>query len=141
MAKRSGPSGYSKGAGAYARMGVESRVMSASPHQLIVMLFDGARTAIRTARLHMVNGSMPEKGEAIAQALDIITQGLMAGLDRERGGDIAQNLADLYDYIGRLLLRASLENDPEKLDEASRLLADIGSAWNEVGKQETEGAR
>lgn len=121
------------GAGAYAKVGVETGVMSANPHQLIVMLFDGAKMAIRTARLHMSNGNIPEKGKAISRALDIITQGLMAGLDREKGGDIAENLARVYEYIGRLLLQASLHNDVSKLDEAENLLADIDSAWREIG--------
>lgn len=121
------------GAGAYAKVGVETGVMSASPHQLIVMLFDGAKMAIRTARLHMSNGNIQEKGKAISRALDIITQGLMAGLDREKGGDIAENLARVYEYIGRLLLQASLHNDVSKLDEAESLLADIDSAWREIG--------
>lgn len=124
---------YSPGAGAYAKVGVETGVMSASPHQLIVMLFDGAKMAIRTARLHMSNGNIAEKGKAIGRALDIITQGLMAGLDREKGGEIAENLAMLYDYIGRLLLQASLHNDVDRLDEAERLLSEIDSAWREIG--------
>lgn len=125
---------YSMGVGAYAKVGVETGVMSASPHQLIVMLFDGAKMAIRTARLHMSNGNIAEKGKAISRALDIITQGLMAGLDREKGGEIAENLAMLYEYIGNLLLQASLHNDVSKLDEAERLLADIDSAWREIGQ-------
>lgn len=108
--------------------------MSASPHQLIVMLFDGARMAIRTARLHMSSGNIAEKGKAISRALDIITQGLMAGLDREKGGQIAENLAMLYEYIGNLLLQASLHNDTGKLDEAEKLLTDIDSAWREIGQ-------
>lgn len=127
-------SSYSPGAGAYAKVGVETGVMSASPHQLIVMLFDGAKMAIRTARLHMSNGNIAEKGKAISRALDIITQGLMAGLDREKGGDIAENLAMLYEYIGRLLLQASVNNDVSKLDEAEALLTEIDSAWREIGQ-------
>lgn len=125
---------YSRGVGAYAKVGIETSVMSASPHQLIVMLFDGAKMAIRTARLHMSNGNITEKGKAISRALDIITQGLMAGLDREKGGQIAENLAMLYEYIGNLLLQASLHNDTGKLDEAERLLTDIDSAWREIGQ-------
>lgn len=124
---------YRQGANAYARVGVESGVMAANPHQLIVMLFDGARLAIRSARLHMSNRNMPAKGAAITKALDIITQGLMAGLDHEKGGELVENLASLYVYIGRLLLQASLHNDVEMLDRADSLLADIDSAWREIG--------
>lgn len=125
-------SGYAGGAGAYARVGVESQVISASPHQLIMLLFDGAGTAIRAARLHMENGNVAEKGKAVSRALDIVNQGLLAALDREKGGEIADNLTLVYDYITRLLLQANLHDDLEKIKEAGRLLDDLGSAWREI---------
>lgn len=128
-----GASAYSRGVNSYARVGVESGVLSASPHQLITMLFDGAQSAIRTARLHMQHNNPAAKGQALSKALDIVNNGLMAALDRERGGEVAEHLATLYDYIARLLLAANLHNDEAGLDEAARLLDDIGSAWREIG--------
>ncbi|QJQ96556.1 MULTISPECIES: flagellar export chaperone FliS [Halomonadaceae] len=128
-----GTAAYARGAGAYARVGVESGVMSASPHQLIVMLFDGALASIRAARLHMQANNVAEKGKAISKALDIVNNGLLAALDAERGGELAQRLASLYDYIARLLLGANLRNDMQSLDEAYRLLEDLSSAWQEIG--------
>ncbi|MBV2132272.1 flagellar export chaperone FliS [Pseudomonas sp. MAP12] len=124
-----------RGAAAYARVGVESSVMSASPHRLIGMLFDGAQTSIRAARLHMQNGDVAEKGKAISRAIDIVNQGLLAALDHERGGELAERLEQIYDYVVRLLLQANLRNDEQRLDEAARLLEDIGSAWREIGQQ------
>lgn len=123
-----------RGAAAYARVGVESAVMSATPHRLISMLFDGAQASIRAARLHMQNGDVAEKGKAISRAIDIVNQGLLAALDQERGGELAQRLEQIYDYVVRLLLQANLHNDVERLDEAARLLEDIGSAWREIGQ-------
>lgn len=130
---------YTRGAGAYARVGVESQVISANPHQLITLLFDGAITAIRAARLHMQNGNVAEKGKAIAKAMDIVSQGLIAALDRDKGGEIADNLSMVYDYIVRQLLQANLHNDLGKLDEAERLLTDLGSAWREIGNSNQGG--
>ncbi|SFP44505.1 flagellar protein FliS [Geopseudomonas sagittaria] len=124
-----------RGAAAYARVGVESSVMSATPHRLIGMLFDGAQASIRAARLHMHNGDVAEKGKAISRAIDIVNQGLLAALDHERGGELAQRLEQIYDYVVRLLLQANLHNDEQRLDEAARLLEDIGSAWREIGQQ------
>ncbi|WP_442488223.1 flagellar export chaperone FliS [Halomonas litopenaei] len=124
---------YGRGAGAYARMGVESGVMSASPHQLIVMLFDGAQASIRAARLHLEDGNIPAKGAAISKALDIVNSGLRAVLDGEQGGEVAVQLDSLYDYIARRLLDANLRNDASGLDEAERLIEDIASAWREIG--------
>ncbi|QFT83434.1 Flagellar protein FliS [Halomonas sp. THAF12] len=134
-----GAAAYGGGASAYARVGVESGVMSASPHQLIVMLFDGAVAAIRAARIHIEAGNTAEKGKAISKALDIVNNGLAAALDAEQGGEVAGNLASLYDYIARQLLAANLRNDVTKLDEAERLLNDIASAWREIDPQAAGG--
>ncbi|OUE41880.1 flagellar export chaperone FliS [Billgrantia desiderata SP1] len=134
-----GAAAYGRGAGAYARVGVESGVMSASPHQLIVMLFDGAQGAIRAARIHMQAGNTAEKGKSISKALDIVNNGLLAALDLEKGGEIAERLGSLYDYIGRLLLAANLHNDQESLDQAEKLLDDIASAWREIGSAGAQG--
>ncbi len=121
-----------RGAGAYARVGVESAVMSADPHQLIVMLFDGAQAAINSARLHMQDGNRSAKGLAISKAIDIVNNGLAAALDHDRGGEIADNLGRLYDYIARLLLQANLRDDIAQLEQAASLLDDIGSGWREL---------
>ncbi|WP_185960736.1 flagellar export chaperone FliS [Aliidiomarina halalkaliphila] len=124
-----------RGAAAYGRVSVESNVLSASPHQLISMLFDGAQQAIKSARLHMSNGNIAEKGKAISKAIDIVNSGLLAAVDKEKGGDLAERLESLYTYISSLLLKANLKNDEALLDEAARLLEDIGSAWKEIGRQ------
>ena len=129
----------SRGASAYARVGVESGVMSASPHQLIVMLFDGAIASIRAARIHMQAGNVAEKGKSISKALDIVNNGLAASLDAERGGEVAERLASLYDYIVRLLLAANRHNDEQSLTQAERLLDDVASAWREIGGQTSGG--
>ncbi|MCK2087642.1 flagellar export chaperone FliS [Thauera aromatica] len=127
------------GARAYARMGIESGVMSASPHKLIMMLFDGGIGFIRAARLHMQGGKVAAKGEAISKAIDVVG-GLSSALDHERGGELAGRLEALYDYISDLLLKANLENSVDRLDEAERLLADIASAWREIGEPVAEHA-
>ncbi len=127
------------GARAYARVGVESGVMSASPHKLIVMLFDGGIGFIRAARLHMQAGRVAAKGEAISKAIDVVG-GLSSALDHERGGELAGRLESLYDYVSDLLLKANLENSVVRLDEAERLLADIASAWREIGATAADAA-
>jgi flagellar protein FliS len=138
MNVRGGATAYGRGAGAYARVGVESGVMSATPHQLIVLLFDGALASIRAARIQMQAGNIPEKGKAISKALDIVNNGLAAALDAERGGEVAERLASLYDYIARLLLAANLHNDEQSLTEAEGLLEEIANAWREIGGQATD---
>lgn len=138
------PHAYALGAGAYARISAESAAMSASPHQLITMLFEGARAAITMARHHMANGEIAAKGLAISKAINIIDNGLKASLDGEAGGpagvELATNLAALYDYVGQRLLQANLRNDAALLDEADRLLDNIGAAWRDIGPQQAGGA-
>lgn len=124
------------GASAYATIGLQSAAMSASPHQLITMLFDGAKTAITMARHHMANGEIVAKGNAISKAINIIDNGLKASIDAEACGAaeaaLAANVSALYDYIKQRLLYANLRNDPALLDEADRLLDNISSAWREI---------
>ena len=128
---------FRTGAGAYARVGVESSAMSATPHQLIVMLFDGAKTAIGMARHHMANGDIQAKGNAIAKAASIVDNGLRASLDAQaagpEGASLVENLSALYVYIVQRLLQANLRNEMAALDEAENLLDNLASAWREIG--------
>jgi flagellar secretion chaperone FliS len=123
-----------RGFNAYAKVGLETNISSASPHKLIVMLYDGALVAILKALTHMKSGNIAEKGKAVSHAIAIIDNGLRASLDRNAGGQIAQSLDSLYDYMSRQLLLGNLENKPEKLEEVQRLLADLRGAWNTIGE-------
>lgn len=117
----------------YAQVGLEAKVNSATPHQLILLLFEGASTAITVAKLHIERGEVAQKGKLISQAIDIIVNGLKASLNQEAGGKLAEQLAALYDYMARRLLSANLENNLAALDEVSRLLNEIHTAWIEIG--------
>ena len=121
------------GANAYATVGVETGVTSASAHELIVMLFDGAMIALTTARQHMETGNIPAKGQAISKAIMIIESGLRASLNKEVGGEIAQNLDSLYEYMSRSLVMANVKNKPEVLDEVHGLLKELKEAWQAIG--------
>ncbi|MEZ5626057.1 flagellar export chaperone FliS [Denitromonas sp.] len=123
-------------AAAYRTAGIEAEALGTSPHGLIVMLFNGALLSINLAKAHMVEGKTSAKAESINKAIDIIGSGLRAALNIKEGGELAQNLDDLYEYVVMLLLKANLNNDPAFLDEAYRLLADVGSAWSELGQKQ-----
>ena len=115
---------------AYAQVGLETQVLSASPEHLITLLFNGARAAIMQARLHMENGNIAGRGQAISKALDIVDSGLKMSVDQEKGGELASNLIVTYDIIIRNLLLANLHNDSDKLSLAERMLIDIADAWS-----------
>jgi flagellar protein FliS len=124
-----------RGVNAYANVGLETGVDSASPHQLIVMLFDGALVAVMSAQTHMKAGNIPAKGKSISHAISIIDNGLRAALDRKAGGEIADGLDALYDYMSRRLLQANLANDEAILDEVRALLADLRQTWHAIAPQ------
>jgi len=117
---------------AYAQVGIETGVAAASPHKLILMLFDGAIMALGTAQRHMSEGDIPAKGLDISKAIEIITNGLRASLDLEAGGELAERLYALYDYMTVRLLHANLHNDLAAIEEVSRLLGELRSAWEEI---------
>ena len=118
---------------AYKSVGYETEIDTANPHKLILMLLDGALMAIASANRHMEHGEIPEKGAAISQAITIIGNGLRASLDVQAGGDLAEKLGALYDYMGDRLLYANLHNSQAALDEVSGLLGEIKGAWAEIG--------
>jgi flagellar secretion chaperone FliS len=129
-------------ADAYAKVGIETSVMTADPHKLILMLFDGALMSIATACASMEMKDIPAKGEAISKAIEIILNGLRASLDQEAGGELAARLAALYEYMGERLLYANLYNSRPALDEVSKLLNTLREAWAGIapGAMATEAA-
>ncbi|MGE4592453.1 flagellar export chaperone FliS [Alcaligenes aquatilis] len=114
---------------AYAQVGLETEVLSASPEHLITLLFNGARTAMLQARLHMEQGNIAGRGQSLSKAIDIVDSGLKMAVDTEKGGELARNLVATYDLILHNLMLANLRNDAEKLALAERLLTDIADAW------------
>lgn len=120
------------GVNAYAKVGIETGVISASPHKLIVMLFDGALVSVTAAIMHMKAGDIPAKGAAISKAIMIIDSGLRAALDKKAGGEIAEGLDALYEYMGSRLLQANLKNQVDILEEVQRLLGELRGAWNAI---------
>ncbi|ABU76548.1 flagellar export chaperone FliS [Cronobacter sakazakii] len=123
----------SSGVQAYQQVGLESAVMSASPHQLVVMLFDGALSALVRARLFIEQGDTVAKGQALTKAINIIDNGLKAGLNMDIGGDLPRNLASLYEYMVRRLLHANLRNDVDAINEVETLMTNIADAWKQIG--------
>lgn len=119
----------SRAVNAYARIGVETGVVSASPQQLVLMLYQGAIIAIASAQQQLRLKNIAARGEAISKAISIIDGGLKASLDLSVGGELAKNLSGLYQYMGRRLFHANLRNDPAALEEVRQLLQQLAGAW------------
>lgn len=115
----------------YSQVGVASGIEQANPHRLIQMLMNGAIEKIAKSKGYMLRNDIAQKGAHISWAISII-EGLRASLDKSQGGDIADNLDDLYEYMVRRLARANAENNPDLLDEVMSLLYSIKAAWDEI---------
>jgi|SaaInlStandDraft_1057018.scaffolds.fasta_scaffold131886_2 flagellar secretion chaperone FliS len=109
----------------------ESALADATPHKLIEMLFDGALESLAKATGAIASGDPAAKGEAIGKAMTIV-ENLRIMLDSERGGAISANLEQIYDYIGRRLLQASSNKDPEILKEVAALLREVKGGWDAI---------
>jgi flagellar secretion chaperone FliS len=123
------------GASAYARVGVETGVMGANPHRLIAMLYQGARQAIALARMHLQQGNVAARGDAIGKAIRIVENGLQQSLNLDVGGEIAGRLDALYTYMARRLLEANMQSDERMLVEVDGLLATLEDAWTGIAPE------
>jgi flagellar secretion chaperone FliS len=112
----------------YRGVGTQGGVIDSNPHQLILMLIDGAIEKTATARGNMLRGETVEKGRGISGAIAIVDT-LRANLDHKAGGEIADNLASLYDYMSRRLVESNATNQPKLLQEVISLLKEVKEAW------------
>lgn len=129
-------SAYSpRAANAYQRINVETSMHTIDQHQLVSLLYEGVINAVATARGAMARGDVLLKCNSISKAIRIIEEGLRTALDKEAGGELAQNLDALYDYCVRRLTLANARNDDEMLHEVMRLIEPVALGWNEIKNQ------
>ena len=120
----------------YKNISLESEIAAASPHRLIQMLMEGVFSKIGAAKHCIKQNNISGKGENISMAISII-DGLRVSLDKSRGGEMAENLDNLYDYMERRLFEANVKSDVAILDEVSGLLTEVKSAWDAIGTEIT----
>jgi flagellar protein FliS len=115
----------------YAQTNMQTGVEGATPHRLVQMLYEGALDVIAQAKGAMIRKDYEVKGKKVNHAITIIT-GLRGGLDLEHGGEVAENLNALYDFMVRRLFQASAKNDTDILDEVAELLREVKAGWDEM---------
>jgi flagellar secretion chaperone FliS len=108
----------------------EASVMTASPEQLVVMLYDGAGRFLRQAEGSMVEGSWLQASEKLSRAEAIIDE-LLATLDMD-AGEIAERLQAIYVFCKTRLIEARIERDPVRVEQVARLMAELRGAWANV---------
>lgn len=115
----------------YRKVSIESEIAVASPHRIIQMMFDGALQRIAQSRYAIEKNDLANKGLYIGKAIGIIN-GLNNSLNMDAGGDIAQNLNDLYDFMLRRISEANINNDVEALDDVSDIIKTIKEGWDAI---------
>lgn len=125
---------FSNPIAAYKQVDLESEVRGADPHTLIILLFDGAESALQQALFCIETNDIKGRSGALTKAIDIILTGLSASLNVEEGGELAQNLKALYEYMVSRLIHANIHQDPAAIKEVQKLLGEISGAWREMGQ-------
>lgn len=115
----------------YQTVSVHAQVSEADPHRLIQMLMEGCLQRIAQAKGAMEHGNLGFKGELIGKAIGIVG-GLRDSLDKDKGGEIAVNLDNLYAFMQQRLTQANLQNDPAMLDEVATTLREIKQGWDGI---------
>lgn len=122
---------YNKASQAYQKVGLDSALANASPHQQVLMLLNGALERIAAAKGAIERNDIALKGTSISNAISI-TGGLQASLSDTDTNEIAANLDELYTYIADLLMQANIESSTEKLNEVTSLFLEIKEAWQQI---------
>lgn len=107
----------------------QNSVLTATPGELTLMLYNGCIKFIRQARIAMTEKNVENKNMYLQKAQNIIRE-LMVTLDQKQ--PVAQNMLQLYDYINRRLIESNIKNDLEILDEVEGLVTDFRDTWKQV---------
>lgn len=121
----------------YQRINTQTSITDADPHRLIQLLYNGAIERINMAKARMQAKDYEGKAQLLNKAIEIVG-GLRSFLDFEKGGELAQSLEALYEYMERALLEASAKNDEAKLDEVLALLRSVKEGWDGIRDEATQ---
>jgi flagellar secretion chaperone FliS len=116
---------------AYQSVSVHGNVAAADPHRLVLMLMDGVMERMAVARACIERGDIGKKAKLLHSCVTLLGE-LRGSLNMHKGGELARNLSELYDYMMRQLLRANLESNSDYIKEVSSLLGEVRGAWTAI---------
>ena len=125
----------SKATSAYRNVNLQTRAATHDQYELVNLMFDTVMECVAKARGAIEQGAMVEKMEQINKAIRIVHEGLRTSLDMENGGELAINLANLYEYCVLRMTQANASNDTQALAEVAALLRPVADAWKQMREQ------
>lgn len=108
-----------------------SDVQEYSQEELLLMLYNGAIEFCNEA-IESLNTSNIDLFNNKLKRVQAIINELMTTLDKDNGGEIADNLYNLYEYMNRRLIQANIRKDPALIEEVKSLLIDLKEGWEEI---------
>lgn len=121
-----------RSANTYRAVDIESSVLGSNPHQLVGLIFSTLLQSLAKAKVAIQGRDTPAKVRAIGHSLRLLEEGLKGSLDTNRGGELARNLAKLYDYCVLRTTEANLRNDAAMIDEVIALIQPVADGWSEI---------
>lgn len=116
---------------AYLNQYKNNQIFSASPEQIMIMLYDGAIRFLTQAMQGIDDGNIELKNHGINRAMAIVME-FRNTLDHNIGGEIAANLDALYDFMIREMIQANIKKDRQKLETVHTMLSDLRDTWKEA---------
>ena len=123
---------------AYRSVSAHGAVANADPHTLVLTLFDAVLGRLTAARACIDKGDIVRKAGLLHSSVVLLAE-LRGSLDLHKGGALAQNLSDLYEYMTRRLVHANVNNDATAVTEVLGLLGEIRAAWAAIGPEVRSG--
>jgi len=124
---------YRNGLDAYRKTGVTT----ADPKRLVLICYDGAIGSLKIAKEKYLSGAYEDKAKVLQRAQDFIGE-LDRALDFEKGGAVARNLHELYNFMTKYIMESDLKRDLNAFDKVIGMLEDLRSAWEEIFYGKTE---
>ncbi len=107
------------------------QVDTTSPIGLVIMLYDRAIVLLNKAKDEISEKQYEAKGNTLDKASDIITE-LITTLDKDKGGEIASSLANLYNFVLREISNANSKLDTKSLENAIKILSELRESWENI---------
>ena len=107
----------------------QAAATTAGPAQLVLMLYDGALVRLEVAHEAIEDGRRAAAHEALVRVQAIVDE-LTVSLDLDRGGEVARNLAELYDYCSRQLVEANVQKDAGLVADVEAVVRELRDAWD-----------